>query len=357
MTNRPLEHWNVNAFEESNDRIGANFSFLQPQPERAQHRCNAQRHQHRTNHREGDGVGEWFEQLAFDTLQREHRKKHSDDDENGEEHRPADFLRRNEDGIARGVFPVFLQVPIDILDHHYGCIDHHPDADCQAAERHEIRRQALVPHEDESHEHAKGNCRGGNKGAAKVAQQQHQNDQHQRLAFNQRFNDRVHTVIDELGLIVVVNDRHAGRQRLVDLRYFFLDSLDYLLGVFVDALEDDSGNDFSLPVLGDGTLTDLIADLHSSNVAHTNRRAIARVEHDVSDVGDVFDQTQPPNDVLLVAMLDEVSSGVLIIVLDGFEERFERDVVTDQRLLIDDHLILLDVAAKAEHVRDTRHGA
>src|SRR6185369_5252796 len=96
--------------------------------------------------------------------------------------------------------------------------------------------------------------------------------------------------------------------------------------------------DFSLPVLGDGTLTDLIADLHSSNVAHTNRRAIARVEHDVSDVGDVFDQTQPTNDVLLVAMLDEVSSGVLIIVLDGFEERFESDVVTDQRLLIDDHV-------------------
>src|SRR5205085_11142468 len=152
----------------------------------------------------------------------------------------------------------------------------------------------------------------------------------------------MYAVVYELGLIVIVNDRYARRQRLVDLRYFFPDSLDYLLGVFIDALEDDSSDDFSFTVFCDRTLADLVADLHSANVADTNRRAAARVEHDVPDISDVFDQTQSTHDVLLIAMLNEVGSCVLIIILDGIKERFESDVVVNQRLLIDDDLILFD---------------
>src|SRR6185369_7691851 len=167
----------------------------------------------------------------------------------------------------------------------------------------------------------------------------------------------MHAVIYELGLIVVVNDRDTLRQRLVDLCYFLFDSLDHLLGVFVDPLENDSGNDFSLTILSYCTLADLVTDLQSSNVADSNWSAFARVEDDVSDIRDVFDQTETANDVLFVTMFDEVGARVLIIVLDGFKERLERDVVTNQRLLIDDDLILLDVAAKAEHVGDARHSA
>src|SRR6185369_4528260 len=167
----------------------------------------------------------------------------------------------------------------------------------------------------------------------------------------------MHAVIYELGLIVVVNDRDTLRQRLVDLCYFLFDSLDHLLGVFVDPLENDSGNDFSLTILSYCTLADLVTDLHSSNVADSNRSAFAGVEDDVPDIRDVFDQTEPANDVLLITMFDEVGARVLIVVLDGFKERLERDVVANQRLLIDDDLILLDVAAKAEHISHARHGA
>src|ERR1041385_3339972 len=244
---------------------------------------------------------------------------------------------------------MFLEVTGDILDHHHRCIDHHPDADCESAQRHEVCRQALVPHQDESHEHAKGNCGGSNKRAAEVA--------HQQLSFDQRLNDCVYAVIDELGLIVVIDDLYTWRQCLIDLRNFFLDAFDHLLGVFVDALEDDSGNDFSLTVFRYRALTDLIADFHARNVADANRRAVARVEHDVSDVCDVFDQTQTANDVLLVTVLDKVGARVLIVVLNSFEKSFERDVVTHQRLLIDDYLILLDVTAKTETVSDAGHGS
>ena len=54
-------------------------------------------------------------------------------------------------------------------------------------------------------------------------------------------------------------------------------------------------------------------------------------------------------------MLDKVRAGVLIVRLNRLKKGFERDVVIDQRLLIDDDLILLDVSAKAKHVGDTGH--
>src|SRR5215510_13059058 len=107
----------------------------------------------------------------------------------------------------------------------------------------------------------------------------------------------MHAVIDELGLIVVVNDRYTGRQCLVDLCYLFLEPLDYQLGVFIDSLENDSGDNFSLTIFRDRPLTNLVADLHSGTVADPNRRAAARIEHYVSDIRDIFDETQSANNV------------------------------------------------------------
>src|SRR5215510_2789259 len=102
----------------------------------------------------------------------------------------------------------------------------------------------------------------------------------------------MHAVVDELGLIVVVDDRYTGRQCLVDLCYLFLEPLDYLLGVFIDSLENDSGDNFSRTIFRDRSLTDLVADLHSGHVADANRRAATRIEHYVPDIRDVFDETQ-----------------------------------------------------------------
>ena len=156
----------------------------------------------------------------------------------------------------------------------------------------------------------------------------------------------MYAVIDQLCLIVEIDDGHARRQGLIDLSDLFLDPLDHLLGIFVNSLEDDSGDDFALAIFGDCALADLVADLNPGNVAHAYRRAAARIEHDVLDVFDVLYQAQPAHDILFVAVFDEVCAGVLIIVLNCVEETLERDVVINQRLLIDDHVILLYISAE-----------
>ena len=106
---------------------------------------------------------------------------------------------------------MFFKVAINIFDHHHGCIDHHPDADRQTTERHEIRRLSPVPHQNESHEHAEGNCRRRDERAAKIAEQQNENDQHECFAFDQRLDDGMNTVVDQLGLIIEIDNLNPLR--------------------------------------------------------------------------------------------------------------------------------------------------
>src|SRR5207249_2951951 len=110
-------------------------------------------------------------------------------------------------------------------------------------------------------------------------------------------------------------------------------------------------------VFGDSALTQLVPHLNLGDIADADWGSAARVKHDVLNVFNLFYQSQSTNDILFIAMLDEVRSGVLIVVLNGFKKRFERDVVIHQCLLIDDDVILLYVTAKAEHIRDAGHGA
>src|SRR5437867_8889614 len=252
---------------------------------------------------------------------------------------------------------MLFKVPINVFNHHHGRVHHHADADRQSAERHEVCGQARVPHQNEGHQHTEGNCRRGDERAAKIAEQQHENNQHQYLAFDQRFNYRVHAAIDKFGLIVEIDNGYAFGQSFVDLGNFFPDAVDHLFGVFVDSLENYSSNDFSLAVFGDRALTDLVADFNCGNVAYPNRRAAARIKNNVLDIFNVFNEADTTIDLLLVAMLNKIRAGVLIVVLNCFKEGFERDVVVNQRLLIDDDLILLDVSAKAQHVGNTWHCA
>src|SRR6266700_1110182 len=187
------------------------------------------------------------------------------------------------------MFAMLFQVAIDVFDHHHRRIDHHANADRQTAQRHKVRRQSCVPHQDERYQHAEGNCRRGDERAAKIAEQQHQDNQHQGSAFDERLNHSVHAVIDQLGLIIKINHGHTRRQRLVDLDDLFLDALDYLFGVFVDSLEDNPGDDFTLTVFGDRALTNLVADFDRADVADANWRSAAGIEDDVLNVFYVFD--------------------------------------------------------------------
>src|SRR2546423_13828569 len=91
-------------------------------------------------------------------------------------------------------------------------------------------------------------------------------------------------VVDQLGLIIEIDNLNTLRQCFINFRNLTLNAIDDFLGVFVDALENNSSDDFALTVFGDGALTDLVADLHAGHVADAYRRAATRIKHDVLDI-------------------------------------------------------------------------
>src|SRR5215471_5970679 len=155
---------------------------------------------------------------------------------------------------------MFLEVAINVFHHHYRGIDHHADTDGQAAQRSEVRRQSRIPHENKGDEHAEGYGRGRDQRTAKISKQQEQDYEDQQFSFDERFNDRVHAVINQFSLVVKVDNAHAFGQGLVNLGNLSLDTFNYLLGVFVDTLEDDAGDYFPLAVFSHRALADLVAD-------------------------------------------------------------------------------------------------
>ena len=118
--------------------------LLLRQEPRAERRDERQREHERAEQSEGDGERERREHLPLEALEREEREEDDDDDRDAEHDRPAHFLGGVEDGV-RLVGVVVLdrilllgEVTEDVLDHHHSAVDHHADADGQAAERHEV---------------------------------------------------------------------------------------------------------------------------------------------------------------------------------------------------------------------------
>ena len=65
----------------------------------AEHRHERERKNERAEQRERDREGERAEHFSFESLQGEERQKDEDDDENAEDDRAADFLRRVKHGL------------------------------------------------------------------------------------------------------------------------------------------------------------------------------------------------------------------------------------------------------------------
>src|SRR5689334_13471206 len=108
----------------------------------------------------------------------------------------------------------------------------------------------------------------------------------------------MNAVVDQLGLIIEIDNLHARREGFINFRNLTLDAIDDFLSVLVDALENNSRDNFALAVFRDRALTDLVANLDAGHVADANRRAATRIEHDVLNVLNIFYEAETADDVL-----------------------------------------------------------
>ncbi len=140
------------------------------------------------NERDGDDGGahhrerlcecQRMKEFSFHSGQCKHRHKCQDDDGHREEDRPADEPGgiQGDLGNFGAIFAAVLlgmlfRVANDVLRHHDSGIDQHANGDGDSAERHDVRRNAEVVHEEKRREDSQRQRNGDDQNAAEVPQE------------------------------------------------------------------------------------------------------------------------------------------------------------------------------------------
>ncbi len=318
------------------------------------------RQQQRAGHRERDRQRHRLEQLAFEPGQREQRQEDHDDDDDRKRDRVDHLARRFQDQVRLvdrlAGLPRMRQQPEGVLDQHHRPVHHHPRADGQTGQRHQVGRDAELLHQDERNQHRQWQGDDHDDGRAEFAEEQEQYDRHQDGTLDQRTLRRPQRLLDQFGAVVVRHQRHALGQCRLRHGQLGLHRVHNRLRVLVDPCQRDAQHGL-LAVLGDGAEARCRRLLDLCHVAHVDRRAVALGDHDPGNVLRVAHQPQAAHEVLLGAQVDRLPAHLLVVRGEALHHLLERQAVLDELTRVDLYLVLLLIAAPGHHVIDTRRGA
>src|SRR6188472_262228 len=106
----------------------------------------------------------------------------------------------------------------------------------------------------------------------------------------------------------------------MDLIDLVLDRLHHFAGVPATEHEDDASDGFVLAIHYGCAMPDGMPDPDLGYVPHIYRRATHFLDDDTLDIFQRFNQPHPANHVLFVVLLEDISSGIGIILGDGVED-------------------------------------
>src|ERR1019366_367077 len=177
----------------------------------------------RGQHRENNGFGERYEQVAGYAGEEEHRHEHDTDRESGDKSGDGDFLRTIQDSLD-GLF-AHGEVPVDVLDCDGRVIDQNTYGKGKTAEGHNVNGLPDRTQNDDGRQNRQWNRDSDNQRAA-PASQKHQDHEPGKACGNNRFPDNpIDGGADEHGLVRDGADaqfwrqggKHAG-QRFLNFR-------------------------------------------------------------------------------------------------------------------------------------------
>ena len=242
-----------------------------------------------------------------------------------------------------------------VLDHHDGGVHHGPDGDGDAAQRHDVGVQVDVVHRDQRHQDGDGQSEDRHQGAAEVKEENKTDQTDDDELFQQFLLQGVDGPKNELGAVIDRYDFDPFRQRTFDLLNLFLDPLDDRQGVLPEADDDDAAHHFSLTVEFGHAPADIRPQVDIGDVAQVDGRPpLVHAHRNQLDVGEVFDVAQAAHHVLPPAELHHPPSHVVVAAADGLDHFIDGQVVSQQRVGVEVHLVLLDEASHAGHFRYPR---
>ncbi len=322
----------------------------------AEHRRKQQCKEQGAEHGQRDRVGERPEGLAFDSIEREQGQKDNDDDRDGEDNRPAYFPAGAPHKLdARQVRLRPVHDPVDVLDHHHRAVHDHADGDGKTAQRHQVGADAESAHRQCGEEHRERYRRSDHQARPDPAHEHEQYQRHQHNPLRQRARHGLHRLVHQFFLLVVGHNAHALGQRLLHLGQLRLDPVDHRRGIRAVQLHDHAGNHFLLAVPRLEPPAYGAAGFNTGHVVQMDRGAVYRLHHNGGQVIEAVGEAHRAHQKLFAAPLQKLGAHVEIVFAHPVEHFGKRHVVTNQRLGVNIDLVLLLIAADAQHLGDARH--
>ena len=305
-------------------------------------------------HRIGLRERERFEHPALLRLEREHGQERHRDYEQGVEQRRPDLDGGVANDVPMGFLPgVALQVLVGVFDHDDHGVHHRADGDGNAAERHDVRAEALRVHDDERHQHRDRQDDDRDEGAPKMQQKNQADQRHHQALLQELALERFDRAVDQGGAVVDDGVLHALGQALHGLIQPGLDGLDDLPRVHAIAHHHDPADRLTLAIqLGDAA-THVGADLDVGDFAQKNGRASrAATDRNLAKILDAFRVTEDAEHEFLLSHLDRAATHLTVAPLHGHRDVADGEIVGVQAVRIDGDLVLLHISAHRRHLGD-----
>ena len=251
------------------------------------------------------------------------------------------------------MFEMFVRV----LDHDDDRIHHRADGDGDAAQRHDVRADALAEHDEERNQHRDGQNDDGHQCAAQVQQKREAHQRDNETFFQQLFLERPDRAANQRAAVINHRVFHVRRQRLHRLVQPLFHVLNDPVGIRAVTHDDDAADGFAFAVqLGDAA-PHVGAELHRRDVAQQNGHAVRATAHgDLPQIVQALHVTLDGQDEFAFGQFERASAHLAVAAFDGHAHVLQRQVVGAQLGRVHGHLVLLHETADGRDLRNARHG-
>ena len=340
--------------------------------QRTQHRHQRYRQEGRPQTREGLRERQGSEEFPFLTSQHEHRKKGQDDDGHREEDRSPHLTgrrqralqrlrRRQSKGTIRAGSALALlvlrafAVPDDVLRHNDPGIHQHSDRDRNSRQRHDVRRNAELIHQDEGDENRERQRDRDDQDAAEVKQEQNVGEGHEDHLLDQRVLEGGHGPFDQIAAIVKRAHLNSRRQTRRHLFQPFLHLLNHRHRILAGP-HDHHPTDHFPTVHIQRAASVVSAQFDSRDLPQIHRRSVHHLHRHVLQIGGALHQSHPAHDKLHAIFINGLPAHVEVGLIHRGQDVRQRDTQFPHAQGTHLHLILPDEAAQARHLRHAGNG-
>ena len=361
---RPVQRRPVGTLERAHQPAVAAFVAAADlaQQEPAHHRRHGQRGHQRRQGRDDVRDAERAEEPPFEALQEQQRHEDHHDDGGREHDRAADLVagrvgdRQHAAALLGRQRGVLAEPPEDVLDVDDRVVDELPDRDGEAAEGHHVDRHAGCPERHEGDREAERQGRQRDQRRPPLEQEQHQDDRDEDRRVAQHREQVVDAQLDEVCLPHHVRvDADACGHRLARGVQLPVDGFGQ--GERVGARRLLHGEHDRAPTaFCCGAARRRGAELHVGDVAERHGVPVDDAHDRPAHVLDAADAAGLPHGQLEAADVGQVARPRgRVRAAGGLDDVLQRQVVELQVVLAHVHLVLRELAAERDDLRDARH--